>query len=217
MNAYELDNIRADIRMAELVYDPEEFGRSPNIINMVAYHSAQAIEKCLKSIIRDNDTNGNLDWLNHTHNISSLLIKAELHQNGIINNHNYIAEHAEAITHLNTIRYGDERVTTQDAFATFKAAKALYNEARLELEKAYSIAYPDLSHKEIVAKMNEDANKQYATKDVIPYEQKPAPQSNASRQAPPRNAGQHKNVQQKGSPCKVNKRPAHSKVGHEMD
>lgn len=132
MNVSELEVIKADLLTANMILK-DNTGAKYNayMVNMSAYHSGQAIEKCLKAIAREN---GDLDdTVALSHSVEKLLLKAELHDEGFIQKHKYIAKNADTISKFNGLRYGMKSIALSDAKDIYFHAKELHK----ELEQRY--------------------------------------------------------------------------------
>jgi HEPN domain-containing protein len=145
MTAQELEIIRADLAMAKMVLYPanenDKMFENPNMMNLAEYHSAQALEKCLKGIVRDG---GKLDdELAKSHSIEGLMLKAELCRPNIIQEYKFAAENAETLSKANGLRYGIKSVEAKDVYATYKEAKALFYVLEKEHLKENNISKED--------------------------------------------------------------------------
>lgn len=149
MTARDLEAINADITIAKTLMYNQNLSRNPYIINQIAYHSCQAIEKSLKAIIRNEGkmTTG----LSRSHSISGLMLGCETCRQGIIHEYPFITKNAEVLTKFNSLRYAERGVNKADAFALFKEAQKLHR----NLEKEY--LKDDLSKR----KMREISLKEY--------------------------------------------------------
>lgn len=135
--AKELEVIHADLMIANnILYADDKSSLSPYMVNQAAYHSAQAIEKSLKAIIRAGEENCEYESL-VTHNIDRLVVRAEMCSPNFIQEHRFIAENSEKLSAFNGLRYGNKGVSKADAFVLLKEAKELHR----ELEKEYLHAF----------------------------------------------------------------------------
>lgn len=136
-----LEVIHADIMIAKNILYPQNGDTSkqtPYLLNQAAYHSEQAVEKSLKAIIRAKNEQPDERVLK-THNIESLLLKAEMCQPNFILEHSFISENAHKLSCFNELRYGDESVNKADTYILYKEARTLFQ----ELEKDYLKEFPD--------------------------------------------------------------------------
>jgi HEPN domain-containing protein len=138
MRASDIELIHADIMSAKLILYGQN-GNAPFMYNMAAYHSAQAIEKGLKYIIRDNDYILYKE-LADSHNISNLLLKVALIRLDFIDEHRFIAECADELSKFNNIRYGKNRISRDSTFSVYHAAKRFFK----EMQQEYRQDYPDI-------------------------------------------------------------------------
>lgn len=134
MDAHKLDTIQSDLRVAKTVlYEKGKPTTDPFMLNQVAYHSAQAIEKSLKFLIYKNGTLP--PHLAGTHNTESLVLAVENVKPNFISEHPYISRNAVFLKNANTLRYMDEKISFDDTMKLYKSARALYN----EIDKEYPI------------------------------------------------------------------------------
>ena len=133
---------QADLILAKKVfYDDEKiWAKNPEIHNLVAYHSAQAIEKLLKLFVREKNEEL-YDTVSHTHNISEILIKLEFCRGGFVKGHSDIALNADIITRMNRLRYGDGIISRDDCYVVLNMAKSLCYEYLKEY--VHSGTYPE--------------------------------------------------------------------------
>lgn len=137
----ELEVMKADIEMADLGINAHS--DNPNVLAMSAYHLGQAIEKSLKAIIhaerpdiyRAADRDGK-PIVTTSHDIESLLLKAEICRNGIAAAHKFIAENAKPLSDFNNLRYGKMRIAEKELEELLKAAKEIVGELEAEFVKA---------------------------------------------------------------------------------
>lgn len=130
MTSEELEIIHADLMVAKNCLTPPDEKKAqlqnPFMINMGAYHAEQAIEKSLKAVIREG---GKMDAeLATTHNLSRLLVVAELVQPNIIQEHPFIAENSDVLSQANGLRYGTKSISLYDAKGLLFNANALYKQ-----------------------------------------------------------------------------------------
>lgn len=142
-----IDLIDADIDVAKdifyKIYNSDTPTKiNPKMMNLCAYHAAQAIEKTLKFIYY-RDT-GRQDM---THNISELLVDVEMNRKGYIHEHREMTEQAHFITNLNNARYGGS-VSRDTAYKILNIAKGLYKELCQEFGKPqYEMFIPQQKEK----------------------------------------------------------------------
>lgn len=129
-----IDFVDADIDVAKDIFykifnsdTPTKI--NPKMMNLCAYHAAQAIEKSLKFIYYK-DT-GRQDI---THNISELLVDVEMNRKGFIHDHREITENAHFITNLNNARYSGT-ISRDTAYKMLNIAKGFYKELCQEFGK----------------------------------------------------------------------------------
>ena len=136
MTQKELDFIKADIEAVEVLLNTPNL-RDEAIVNIMAYHTGQAIEKTLKSIIGDNDTTFLNDKNSHTHNIGALVSEASIYDKNLVGKHPYICKNARALSYFNNLRYGDMQIEFQDFYKLFEEAKSLVQEKESEFLKSH--------------------------------------------------------------------------------
>lgn len=130
-SAKELEVIHADLMVAtNILYSDSNAGYSPYMVNLAAYHSAQAIEKSLKALIY---ANGNIDKatekeLHKTHNFDNLLVRVETCCPNFIQEHDFIAKNSDRFSAFNGMRYGDKSIDKADVYVLLKEAKDLHKE-----------------------------------------------------------------------------------------
>lgn len=130
VSAKELEVIRADVTVGKSAMQTKD---NPVMVSMAAYHFAQAIEKSVKAVIRENaDEPVSPDTL-YTHNMEHLLVQAERHSAGFIQNHLFIADNAATLSAFNGMRYGNKTISVPDAYVLMANAEKLME----ELEQAY--------------------------------------------------------------------------------
>lgn len=134
MTPQELETIHADIMVAKtILYNDTGISNNPYMTNQAAYHSAQAIEKSLKAIIRDGGKMNSI--LSTTHNIDALLLRAEMCRAGIIHDYPLVAENSDTLSRFNSLRYCGKGIGKYDAISIFKEAKTLYQDLKQEYLK----------------------------------------------------------------------------------
>lgn len=130
VSAKELEVIRADIMIAGTAMQQKD---NPIMVNMAAYHFAQAIEKSIKAIISEKSVEPPPQETMYAHNMEHLLFQAERVSPNFIQEHMFIADNAQTLSAFNGLRYGDKCVSKADAFVLMKNAKDLF----WEIENAY--------------------------------------------------------------------------------
>lgn len=130
VSAKELEVIRADIMIAGTAMQQKG---NPIMVNMAAYHFAQAIEKSIKAIISEKSVEPPPQETMYAHNMEHLLFQAERVSPNFIQEHMFIADNAQTLSAFNGLRYGDKCVSKADAFVLMKNAKDLF----WEIENAY--------------------------------------------------------------------------------
>lgn len=126
---FDVASPQADLIVAKKIfYDKERVWTvNPEMLNLAAYHSAQAVEKLLKLYVREKSEEL-FNSISHSHNISEVLIKLEFCRKGFVGAHPDIALNADIITRMNRLRYGDGQISRDDCYAILTLAKNLCNE-----------------------------------------------------------------------------------------
>lgn len=145
-------------------------GENMQMINMAAYHYAQAIEKSLKSLIKANsEKHKSLA----THDICFLLVETELCCNGFIAKYPFIADNAQELSNMNGARYGNKCIKKGDAFVLMREAQDLFETLENELMERTGKNKDTLCkqanlyyQKEENLFMIDDAKSKYASKKV---------------------------------------------------
>ena len=120
--------IEADISIAQSLFNNKtEWDNNPALINMCAFHSAQAIEKTLKLYLNEADSKL-YDKVSNTHQVPTLLFILERTDNGFINSHGELCDFSFELTQMNNARYGTIDVSPTDAIQALNIAHNLYNE-----------------------------------------------------------------------------------------
>ena len=140
----ELEIIRSDIKIATNILYPKNLAelaeQSTAFLNQAAYHSIQAIEKCLKLIVRaNNNDTPSLNETLRTHNIDALLVKIESSKQGFIASHQFIARNSSRLSALNELRYGDIGLTKANTHILYKEARDLVREIEKEYAKGLDV------------------------------------------------------------------------------
>lgn len=166
MTAQELEVIHADLLVAKNILYPPDGGNhsqnNPQLNNLAAYLSAQAIEKALKNLVHDKgEMNAELSV---THNIASLLISVELYNPNFIRNHEFVTQNAKSLSKANSLRYGKKGIDKGDAIAIYKAARDLH----CELQQEYLSENPDKRQ------MFNEAVRQYDAMEKLPFKRQEA-------------------------------------------
>lgn len=137
MTAQELEVIHADLLVAKDILYPSDGNNhsqnNPQLRNLAAYFSAQAIEKSLKGIIRDG---GEMDAeLSVSHNVVNLLLSVEMCKPSFVHEHQFISQNAKNLSKANGLRYGKKGIEKNDTVAIYKAARELHRELQQEYLK----------------------------------------------------------------------------------
>lgn len=137
MTAQELEIIHADLLVAKNILYPTNVDNgaqnNPQLNNLAAYLSAQAIEKSLKAIVRDGgEINAELST---SHNVVNLLLGVEMCKPNFIHEHQFIAQNAQNLSKVNGLRYGKKRIEKKDVVAIYKAARGLHRDLLQEYLK----------------------------------------------------------------------------------
>lgn len=143
MTAHELELIHADLMVAKEIKDSPEGRRdNPYMMNMVAYHSAQAIEKSLKAVIRGAGRED--DELFYTHNISELIMEVQAIRPNFSTDYEFIQQNARRLNHANELRYGDSGIAPATASGLLWNANKLFVELEEEYMKETSFDRKDI-------------------------------------------------------------------------
>ena len=132
MTPHQLETIHSNLLVAKsILYTPEgKVTDNPMLLNHAAYHSAQAIEVSLKSLIIEY---GAMDRrLANTHNTEALLIAVGRNDPNFIMEHPYLSNSAHFLRCANSLRYMDEQIGKTDTLIMYKEARNLYNELEME-------------------------------------------------------------------------------------
>ena len=118
------ENVHADLMIAKGIIYGE--ANNPYMYNMAAYHSVQAIEKCMKELLLR--TKNYEEESLKTHNVPELLVKLEREYEGFINAHPVISDNAHQYMMMNQIRYEDKLCPPLVVKGIYKQAQRLYGE-----------------------------------------------------------------------------------------
>ena len=166
IKAVDVELIHSDIMMANAAFYPNvNEPQKPLMMNMAAYHAGQAIEKSLKVLIKDNRPDLYKE-ISDTHNISLLVLKAELCIDGFVSEHKFIGENSDELSKLNNLRYGKKYIDKDSTFLVLKEAKILYREIEGEMLKRF----PNKSKNQRVAVYQLKQKEEIRFKSVEPEE-----------------------------------------------
>lgn len=140
----EPDVVAADVEIAnKLMYHPDWSDNPILHNNMVAFHSAQAIEKMLKyMIMKDNPTE--YENISSTHSMESLILGITMERPYFSADHREINKNHRLLTTLNTRRYGNLNgvpLSDYEVKKTLDMSNALYKEFYKEYEAEFSKPY----------------------------------------------------------------------------
>ena len=141
----DMELMKADIEAADTVFELSNTSDNPNLLCIVGYEYAQAVEKSLRSIVRADrkdiynkaDRNG-IRYVHKTHDITALLGYAETCRPGLSAKHYYINKNACKLNDFNNLRYGIASITRSELHSLSLAAKALVSELEQERLEKYA-------------------------------------------------------------------------------
>lgn len=124
MTAHELELIHADLMTAKTLADSSEGRRdNPYVANMIAYHSIQAIEKSLKALLRDTNTD---EELMYSHDMLRLCGEVQLVRPEFAREYEFIYQNARTLYFGNELRYGDNSISMYNAKGLMYNANNLF-------------------------------------------------------------------------------------------
>lgn len=136
--AEELSLIKSDVAIADFAVNMADGGIGRDFLCQAAYHYAQAAEKSMKAII-EAERPELFDGNRRTHDLTLLMMKAEIARQGTIAGNMFLAEHSEKLSNFNELRYGDRSICRKEVMQLREAVKNLVD----SLESDFTKENPD--------------------------------------------------------------------------
>ena len=140
MQAITLESAHADLRLAKKMFYQDLRGETDYyMLNLIAYHSAQVIEKLIKNIILEKCPSDVYRDLYDKHNFETFIKELKTYYPEFLDTHDYIVYNADELSKFNNLRYGKQCIFVEDVHELLQETKAFFK----EMNKEYLKDYPD--------------------------------------------------------------------------